>query len=113
MYSDEALIHAYPKFVKIDELPAGTQEEKLTTMNALYDRGLVVTQETLDTNWMYSDDDMSEEDEEELGRVLVVGEEGDGESDEEEDDDDEEAPVPVRIQFDNEEDDDDEAPVPV
>jgi len=106
----EALIHAYPKFVKIDELPAGTQEEKLTTMNALYDRGLVVTQETLDTNWMYSDDDMSEEDEEELGRVLVVGEEGDGESDEEEEeDDDDEAPVPVRIQFDNEDDDYDKA----
>ena len=79
---------------------------QLTTMNALYDRGLIVTKETLDSNWMYSDDDMSEEDEEELGKVLVVGEEGnDSESEEEEEDDDEEAPVPVRIQFENEEDD--------
>lgn len=98
----EALIHAYPEFVKIDDLPAGTQEGKLTTMNALYDRGLVVTQVTLDTNWMYSDDDSEEE--EELGKVLVV--DGDVESDEEsgeeeeegeEEDDDEEVPEPVKI----------------
>merc|ERR1712227_210152 len=101
----EALIHAYPQFVRIDDLPAGTQEEKLTTVNGLYDRGLVVTQETLDTNWMYSDDD-SGDDEEELGKVLVV--DGDVDSDdgsdmegeEEEDEngyDDDEAPEPVKI----------------
>lgn len=101
----EALIHAYPGFVKIDGLPAGTQEEKLTTMNALYDRGLIVTKDTLDKNWMYSDDDMSE-DEEELGRVVVVGDEGCVDSDsEEEEDDDAEAPVPVKIQFEDAEDD--------
>lgn len=100
----EALIHAYPKFVKIDDLPAGTQEDKLTTINALYDRGLVVTRETLDTNWMYSDDDLSEEDEEELGKVLVVGEGGDDDSDSGEDDDDD-APVPVEIGVENEDDD--------
>jgi len=108
----EALIHGYPGFVKIDDLPAGTQEDKLTTANALYDRGLIVTQETLDKNWMYSDEESSEDEEEELGAVIVEADgvnEGDSEEDmeeeEEEEDDDEEAPVPVRIQFENEEDD--------
>jgi len=107
----EALLHAYPEFVKIDDLPAGTQEEKLTTVNALYDRGLVVTRETLDTNWMYSDDDS--EDEEELGKVLVVDgdvetdeesgmeEEGEGGQeggdDEDYDEEDDEPPEPVKI----------------
>jgi len=107
----EALLHAYPEFVKIDDLPAGTQEEKLTTVNALYDRGLVVTQETLDSNWMYSDDDS--EDEEELGKVLVVdgdvesdeesgmeeegGEEGRGDEEDYDEEDDEEPPEPVKI----------------
>ena len=62
----EALIHAYPDFVEIEHLPAGSLEEKLTTLNALYDRGLVVTEETLDTNWMYSDDDDDDDDDEEV-----------------------------------------------
>jgi len=111
----EALIHAYPEFVKIDDLPAGTQEEKLTTVNALYDRGLVVTKETLDGNWMYSDDD--DDSEEELGKVLVVDgdlesgdesgveeedeeKEDDGDNDDEDgddDDDDDEPPEPVQM----------------
>jgi len=110
----EALIHAYPEFVKIDDLPAGTLEEKLTTVNALYDRGLVVTKETLDGNWMYSDDD--DDSEEELGKVLVVdgdlesGDESGVEEDEEkeddgdnddddgdDDDDDDEPPEPVQM----------------
>merc|ERR1712142_754936 len=112
----EALIHAYPEFVKIDDLPSGTQEEKLTTVNALYDRGLVVTKETLDGNWMYSDDDDDDDSEEELGKVLVVdgdlesGDESGVEEDEEKEDngdnDDEDGD-------DDDDDDDDEPPEPV
>merc|ERR1712168_1748878 len=106
----EALIHAYPEFVKIDDLPAGSQEDKLTTVNALYDRGLVVTRETLDGNWMYSDDEDSEE---ELGKVVVV--DGDGESEEEESGSEEEG---EKGEEDEEEeellyDEDDEVPEPV
>merc|ERR1739838_697826 len=100
----EALIHAYPQFVKIDDLPAGTLEQKLTTVNALYDRGLIVTLETLDSNWMYSDDDLSEGEEEQLGKVLVVnGELGSSEESGMEDEE-EEAPEPVKIQYAEEED---------
>merc|ERR1711951_339863 len=108
----EALIHAYLEFVKIDDLPAGTQEEKLTTVNALYDRGLVVTKETLDGNWMYSDDD--DDSEEDLGKVLVVdgdlesgdesGVEEEEEKEDDEDNDDEDG---------DDDDDDDEPPEPV
>merc|ERR1712142_861367 len=109
----EALIHAYPEFVKIDDLPAGTREEKLTTVNALYDRGLVVTKETLDGNWMYSDDDS----EEELGKVLVV--DGDLESGDESDMDEEKKDDGVNDDDvidddeDDEHDDEDEPPEPV
>jgi len=79
----EALMHAYPSSLKVEDLPAGSLEEKLTTVNALYDRGLVMTSETLDTNWMYSDDDISDEDMDQLDKVMVVGQEGneDNESD--------------------------------
>merc|ERR1711951_135917 len=111
----EALIHAYLEFVKIDDLPAGTQEEKLTTVNALYDRGLVVTKETLDGNWMYDDDD-DDDSEEELGKVLVV--DGDLESGDESDMDEEKKDDGVNdYRNDNDEDDDeddeDEPPEPV
>jgi len=109
----EALIHAYPEFVKIDDLPAGTQEEKLTTVNALYDRGLVVTRETLDSNWMYSDDDSGDDDEEEMGKVLVV--DGDLESDEEEEEEEEEEENEDNEVEGNDEDydEEEEAPEPV
>ena len=92
---------------------------QLTTVNALYDRGLVVTKETLDGNWMYSDDD-DDDSEEELGKVLVVdgdlesgdesgmeeneekdddgdNDDNDEDDDDEDDDDDDEPPEPVQI----------------
>lgn len=89
----ERLIQAYPDFVKIDDLPVGTLDEKITTITALYDRSLVLTKESLDTNCMYSDDDISSDDLEELDKVLVVenGEE------EESSDDEDVPPEPVKI----------------
>ena len=68
-----------------------------------------MTLETLDSNWMYSDDDLSEGEEEQLGKVLVVdGELGSSEEsgmeDEEEDEDEDEAPEPVKIQYAEDED---------
>ena len=85
---------------------------QLTTVNALYDRGLAVTKETLDGNWMYSDDD--DDSEEELGKVLVVDgdlesgdESGVEEEEEKEDDGDNDG------EDDEDGDDDDEPPEPV
>ena len=74
-----------------------------------------MTLETLDSNWMYSDDDLSEGEEEQLGKVLVVDgelgsseesgmEEEEEEEEEEEDEDEDEAPEPVKIQYAEDED---------
>jgi lysine-specific demethylase/histidyl-hydroxylase NO66 len=53
----EYLIRAYPRYVTVEQLPMGTDEEKITVASCLYDKGLLVTGEPLECNDENKDDD--------------------------------------------------------
>lgn len=43
------LIQSYPDYVKVDDLPAATVDERIEVASVLYDKGLVITGEPLDS----------------------------------------------------------------
>lgn len=45
----EALLHAYPSYLRVQDLPLGGQTECMELASLLYDRGLLVTQEPLES----------------------------------------------------------------
>lgn len=52
----EFLINSYPDYVKIEDLPMKSMDDKLSVASCLYDKGLIVTSEPL-KNEFESDDD--------------------------------------------------------
>lgn len=45
----EVLIQSYPDYVKVDDLPAATVDERIEVASVLYDKGLIITGEPLDS----------------------------------------------------------------
>lgn len=45
----EFLLHSYPEYVSVDSLPPTTVEERVEIANILYDKGLIITGEPLDS----------------------------------------------------------------
>ena len=56
----EFLIHSYPEYTSVDSLPAATVDEKVEIASTLYDKGLLITGEPLDS--VHEDHDSSEDD---------------------------------------------------
>ncbi|XP_037799483.1 ribosomal oxygenase 1-like isoform X2 [Penaeus monodon] len=47
----EALIHAYPKYITIENLPLEEESEKMAVVSGLWERGLLVTSQPLDASY--------------------------------------------------------------
>lgn len=56
----EFLIHNYPEYVTVDSLPSPTLDERVEIASVLYDKGLLITGEPLES--LHAEDNDSDND---------------------------------------------------